>query len=269
MGEVATVGESEGGVMSTWIRTYTGKKFDFSNIKHEMITLEDIAHVLSRICRYGNHIPAFYSVAQHSVLVSQKCKPENALIGLLHDATEAYMGDVVRPLKNLLPHYRMIETKVHTVIAERFDLPNYIPNDVKEADTRMLITEKRDVLRDTTYWGKVFEGVEPYHDFTIEPISSEDAWWLFLDRFFELKPDAFPLQDPGDYVEPSNREPFNTNRFMGKVYKCLTAAWKAGVLKHDKYINAGDEKSAEYWKGYSAGVFRAGGLIDEIDRESK
>jgi hypothetical protein len=117
------------------------------------IVIEDIAHALARICRFGGHVAvdSVYSVAQHSVLVSKACREEHALLGLLHDASEAYIGDVIRPLKILLKGYKEIERRWELAIGEALGLGDALaslPADVKEADLRLLATERRDLLAD-------------------------------------------------------------------------------------------------------------------------
>jgi uncharacterized protein len=82
-----------------WIQTYTGKQFWPLSPLPEDIVIEDIAHALSMQCRFGGHVRTFYSVAQHSVHVSLLVEPQYALWGLLHDAAEAYLVDLPRPIK--------------------------------------------------------------------------------------------------------------------------------------------------------------------------
>lgn len=96
-----------------------------------MVNLEDIAHSLSQLCRYGGHCNHFYSVAEHSVRLSETVDPREAL---LHDATEAYLGDVVSPLKSMLTEYRMLEDHIRRVIALRFGLAERVPGVVALAD---------------------------------------------------------------------------------------------------------------------------------------
>ena len=100
------------------------------------IRIEDIAHALSNQCRFGGHAREFYSVAEHCVRVSQNCRPEDALWGLLHDASEAYLSDVPAPLKELpqFEAYRAAERSLQGTIAVRFGLSTEQPRSVTEAD---------------------------------------------------------------------------------------------------------------------------------------
>jgi len=105
------------------MKTYPSlSKINFLNPTTEMLVIQDIAHALSRITRFGGHTPwkRLYSVAEHSILVSQFLKSELRLYGLLHDAAEAYMMDLPSPLKILLPEYKEIERRLEAKIFERF-----------------------------------------------------------------------------------------------------------------------------------------------------
>jgi len=86
----------------SYIQTLSGKKFSYQFATADDIDIEDIANALSNICRFAGHLPEFYSVAQHSVLVSQIVPPEFAFEALMHDAAEAYCQDIPAPLKALL-----------------------------------------------------------------------------------------------------------------------------------------------------------------------
>lgn len=109
--------------MSTFITTYTGRRFYPLDPNPADVCIEDIAHALSMICRFQGHVRSFYSVAEHSVHVSRIVPPEYALAGLLHDASEAYIADVSRPVKHTeeMIEYRRIENHLDMAIREKFD----------------------------------------------------------------------------------------------------------------------------------------------------
>ncbi|ROR14946.1 HD family hydrolase [Erwinia sp. JUb26] len=170
----------------TWINTLSGKHFSFTDIDAETITIEDIAGALSNLCRFTGHVQDFYSVAQHSVYVSRLVPPEMALEALLHDAAEAYCGDVSSPLKALLPEYQGIENLIDMTIRFKFELPAVMSAQVKRADLIMLATERRDFdMDDGTPW-PALEGIEPA-DFMIYPLTPRQARVQFLQRYNELK----------------------------------------------------------------------------------
>lgn len=135
----------------------SGRRFDYLDPQPESIHVEDIAAGLSRICRFNGQLrrascPGIYSVAQHSVLVSQAVPQEFALFGLLHDAHEAYMPDMPSPLKGLLPDFRDLELYVAGAVRKRFHLPLKTPQEVKQQDLRALMTEIRDLGGEGDYW---------------------------------------------------------------------------------------------------------------------
>lgn len=130
----------------SWMQTFTGRAFYPLDPRVEDVDPADIAHALSMICRYGGHAQRFLSVAEHCVLMSQAVLPESALWALLHDATEAYMGDMIRPLKRQMPDYVAAENRLMEVIAERFGLVGLCPSEVKAADNRILRNERAAVL---------------------------------------------------------------------------------------------------------------------------
>ena len=170
-----------------WIQTFTGRQFWPCDPRPEEIFIEDIAHSLALQCRFAGHCAAFYSVAQHSVLVSRQVPARLALWGLLHDASEAYLTDLTRPLKRstaLGAEYRLIEAVVMKVVCERFGLSQEEPAAVKRADKMLLMTEKRDFMRA----GSAPEWAEQQKPL-IERIFALDwraAERAFLDRFEEL-----------------------------------------------------------------------------------
>lgn len=130
-----------------WIQTYTGKKFHLLNPKVEDVDIIDIAFSLSRQCRFNGHTLFFYSVAQHSLLVSQNVSVENKKWGLLHDAAEAYIGDIVSPLKLLLGlQLKNIEWRIRKRISEKFKLSFLIPDEVSKIDQSILHDESLQVM---------------------------------------------------------------------------------------------------------------------------
>jgi len=128
------------------IRTSTGKYINFNFIKMEDICIEDIAHSLSMQCRFGGHLPEFYSVAQHSVHCSQLVDEEYALEALLHDASEAYMLDIPKPLKTFLPDYEAMEEKMMGIISKKYGVPHPLSKSVKSADALMLKLEFKSIM---------------------------------------------------------------------------------------------------------------------------
>lgn len=170
-----------------WFVTAHGHRFWPLDPRPEDIFIEDIAHSLARLCRYCGHIRAtMYSVAQHSVIVSQVLQPGDALRGLLHDAPECYLGDLIKPIKNLLPQYELIEEKVDEAVCHRFGIDYNDRNQrhrVKRADLALLATEFRDVAR---CGAKTTENAIPALRRRIVPCSTPRAKKLFLARYAEL-----------------------------------------------------------------------------------
>ena len=169
---------------NAWIQTYTGKPFWPLNPRIEDLDIEDIAHALSMQCRYSGHVKYFYSVAEHSIHISRAVSPENALWGLLHDASEAYLVDVPRPIKPHLPQYREAESVLMACIAQRYGLRWPEPTEVKAMDTRILFNEREALMsKSVREWGLTGE---PIPDLEIICYPPRQAEILFLSIFREL-----------------------------------------------------------------------------------
>ena len=167
------------------MQTHTGRIIDLSRICEEDIVFEDICHSLSYINRFTGHADIGYSVAQHSLMVSDLCPDEHRLWGLMHDASEAYLGDVSTPLKSLLPEYAEIEGRVQRMIAGRFGLPWPMPKEVKVADREALMVEKRDLFTVKREW---LGEVEPPSSMTVGAVMSPSlVKWVMNERFNQLK----------------------------------------------------------------------------------
>lgn len=173
------------GVPSTdWMQTFSGEPFYPLEAHPDDIRIEDIAHALGMVCRYAGHCLRFYSVAEHSVLMSRAVDPEHALWALLHDATEAYIGDMVRPLKHEIPDYMAAEDRLWLAIAEKFGLAGPMPDQVKEFDTRIVVDEKMQIMAPSRLpWA-----VEDYTPLGVTIVGwyPQRATQAFLDRFHML-----------------------------------------------------------------------------------
>lgn len=174
--------------MGTTILTSQSRYINFLNLEENVYDIIDIAQALSKICRFCGHCDNFYSVAQHSVLVSEIVPPEYAFEGLLHDATEAYLGDISSPLKRLLPEYKRIEKAMYKEIAKTYSIPEETTDVVKRADEILLATEKRDIMPydPTPEEWSFLEGTIPLEKHII-PVSDYYAFKLFMNRYNYLK----------------------------------------------------------------------------------
>lgn len=152
------------------IRTYTGLVFDLSDIKTEAICIEDIAHALSQICRFAGHTSKFFSVAEHCIRVADLLPMEQKLEGLLHDASEAYIGDMPSPFKRIMPEYRIYEANIMAKVAEKFELNLPFTKDLKKADFNSLFYE--------------WDGLMIADD--VQPLSPKEAEYYFITYYNSL-----------------------------------------------------------------------------------
>lgn len=144
----------------TRIMLASGALFDILDPEGSDFSLQDIAHGLGRVCRFAGHTNRFYSVAEHCVHVARLVPVEHGRAALLHDASEAFIGDVTRPLKALLPDYRAIEQRIEDAIARRF-LPGFDGGvfklaAIKSADLAMCVAEARELMPNVPgYWSGI------------------------------------------------------------------------------------------------------------------
>lgn len=195
-------------IESGWIATYTGHKYYPLNPRPEDVCIEDIAHALSNVCRYGGHTSKFYSVAEHSVLVTRavmEMDPGNkihALQALLHDAAEAYLCDVPAPVKHNIIGYAEAERKNEWAIGMAINLIIAQTWQIKECDEKIRYDEALElmshgVLRVGTGNGNSgiveLETVDNWHlrwapglGVRIRGLNPLDAEQEFLDAFYQL-----------------------------------------------------------------------------------
>jgi hypothetical protein len=172
-----------------YFRTYTGKHVHPLSPSADEIDIEDVAHSLSQMCRFLGHTDGFYSIAQHSVLVSELVPRQDALWGVLHDASEAFLCDLPAPIKRdpEMGFYRIAEDRLMRAICRKFGLRPEMPASVMAADKVALATEFRDVTTmDDPDWIVAECGVAPLSDYAIFPWPAAVAEDRFLRRFWEL-----------------------------------------------------------------------------------
>ena len=168
-----------------WIQTFTGKRINVFDPWYGDIKIADIAHALSNICRFTGHCQQFYSVAEHSYYVSQYVPRSMAMKGLLHDASEAYLCDVPRPIKPHLTNYAGIEHMLTTEIFKRFGLNPGIPDEIKDYDGKLCVTEGYYMMNGIDGW-ELAKKFKPILNFDFQYWTPERAESMFLNRFIRL-----------------------------------------------------------------------------------
>lgn len=174
----------------SYITTVTGKHFDPIEPDERLIDIYDIAHALSLICRANGHFTRFYSVAQHSLACAREAEareyPDAVVLGcLLHDASEAYLSDVTRPIKELLPRYLEAEAKLQDMIWEHF-----IWRELTDEE-KALVFETDDLMLSAEFHALMPEDIDDrYAELVLEPDLSEktpsavrEEFIDFLDRY--------------------------------------------------------------------------------------
>lgn len=154
---------------TTWMQTYTNKRVYPLELKIEDIDINDIAHSLSLQCRFNGHCRRFYSVAEHSILVSDLISDEYGIeckfAALLHDAAEAYIGDIIRPVKQQL-RVGSIEKRIEELVYKKFgvSVESEMMEAIKMADNAAVIGE-----------GKILFGAEATNDWNISKVNYSDC----------------------------------------------------------------------------------------------
>src|SRR5271166_1558879 len=176
-----------------WIETNTGRRFYPLNPRAEDVDIVDIAHALAYQCRYGGHARFHYSVVQHSVLLADyafkalptwpsDCAEHDGLIMLMHDCAEAYLSDMPRPIKYVMPQYLEIEKRLEEFLFPLFGLPYPLPAWAKALDSRIINDERPKLMtHNNNPWST--DGLEPL-GVKIRRWSPRRAKWEFLRRFF-------------------------------------------------------------------------------------
>lgn len=168
------------------IMLQSGAWFDFCAPASSEFTIGDIAHGLANICRYSGQCSNFYSVAEHSILVSETAVGFE-FEALMHDAAEAFLGDITRPLKQILPEYRRIESEVERAILDRFGVTGPLPPQVKQADLRVLASEQKQIMPTGTDGWVRGHKVDPA-PIVVRHLPPAEAKRVFLERFKVLHP---------------------------------------------------------------------------------
>jgi hypothetical protein len=171
------------------IMLHSGAWFDFCAPASSRFNIEDIAHGLANICRYAGQCKRFYSVAEHSILVSETAKGFE-YEALLHDAAEAFLGDITRPLKQMLPDFKRIEAEIERAVLDRFGVPWPLPPQVKQADLRVLAAEQKEIMPEGTDGWVRGQKVEPA-PIVVRHLTPEQAKQEFLDRYEILRVSYF------------------------------------------------------------------------------
>lgn len=169
--------------MNSYILTASGVQFDLEDPQPDMVCVADVAAALSKLCRFTGHTSRFYSVAQHSVLVSDLAGPAFAFEALLHDAAEAYVGDISTPLKQVLgTAIRDVERRIDAAVRQHFGLPSAHSPEVKLADIRALGMERDCFLPNDHHPWPILDGVR-YDRVPLLPKFPAAAEELFLVKF--------------------------------------------------------------------------------------
>ena len=193
-----------------WIETFTGIKVELGEgleISEDSINIVDITRSLSQICRFNGHCYPFYSVAEHSINVANAVEDKFKLEALLHDAAEAYVGDMVRPIKKWLGlKYSELEHAFMKAIARKFNtvearVTPHLCNAIWEADNQALVTERQQLKPEhKNSWGEVLDDMKPLN-IRLKCYSPNEAFEKFIDMYNELYAARLRENQPWPYVQ--------------------------------------------------------------------
>jgi uncharacterized protein len=178
----------------SWIQTYTGVAFDITNAKMSDLNIGDIAHSLSMQCRFNGHTNRFYSVAEHSLVVTELVSqhtndPWILMQALLHDGSEAYLCDIPRPIKPLLIEYKVYERQIEQLIFARWDCEEEMNPLIKSADIAALLMEKNKLMsKEPMPWAEYPIDFE-FKTVNITGLMPFEAKTRFLEKFDEIQDD--------------------------------------------------------------------------------
>lgn len=176
------------GKKNAYIEVNSGARFYPFDLHRSEITIEDVAHSLAHNCRFNGHTSKFYSVAEHSVIVSHLCEPRNALAGLIHDASEAIISDVPKPIKLHLPDVMRLENELENYMFDRFANGARMNEDIKLCDITALAMEASKIMPGAE-WVDELRRSFPLKDpgkLKVCCLSPKTAKLLFLSRYEEL-----------------------------------------------------------------------------------
>jgi hypothetical protein len=200
---------------NNWTASNSGIKIDLVNPTPEMFTIKDIAGALSKLCRFNGQLKTFYSVAQHSVHVSELVPERLKLAALFHDASEAYICDIPTPFKRMLgTAYTDTETKIQSAIGEKFGITQEEFDDplIKQADRIMVVSERDTFQTNPQKWSDEYENVLRYPGVLIAKAHAI-AGAMFIKTYYNYVGVPAPVKPtvvPDDVFMPSywNRAPW-------------------------------------------------------------
>lgn len=179
------------GCVGNTIKVSAGHYLNLADPNPQCIEIQSIASALGKICRFGGHCPRFYSVAEHSVLATHVAIRDSVCNAacraiLMHDAVEAFIGDMVKPLKIMVPQFVEIEQRIESAIDTAFGLNfNEWRRTIKQYDRAMLKLEKTTMWPDDTEQWAGFSDVA-MADTTLRFFNPDDATAMFLNLWNAL-----------------------------------------------------------------------------------